>query len=162
VSVLALVAGCETQSEKTGHSAADAVYRNGRTYTVDPENPWAESVAIKDGRFIKIGSQAGMVGGKVCRILAESGRKVRALVRNTSNPEKVARLKGLGAEVVQGDLKDPASLAAACRCVITERIKVSPDGRTFDSTVRNQALGAKGEPAEGGGEAKGRATRTGL
>jgi hypothetical protein len=47
----------------------------------------------------------------------------------------------------------------ASRGVITERIKISPDGETFDSTIRYEALGTKGEPAEGGGEAKGRATR---
>jgi uncharacterized protein YbjT (DUF2867 family) len=57
----------------------------------------------------------GMLGGEVCRLLAEQGKPVRALVRETSNSEKVARLRGLGAEVVRGDLKDRASLEAACR-----------------------------------------------
>ena len=31
----------------------------------------------------------GMVGGEVCRLLAAAGKPVRALVRPTSNPEKV-------------------------------------------------------------------------
>lgn len=57
----------------------------------------------------------GLLGGEICRLLAEQGKAVRALVRDTSNPEKVARLRGLGAEVVRGDLKDRASLEAACR-----------------------------------------------
>jgi uncharacterized protein YbjT (DUF2867 family) len=57
----------------------------------------------------------GMLGGEICRLLAEQGKAVRALVRETSNSEKVTRLRGLGAEVVRGDLKDPASLEAACR-----------------------------------------------
>jgi uncharacterized protein YbjT (DUF2867 family) len=57
----------------------------------------------------------GMLGGEICRLLAEQGKAVRALVRETSNSEKVARLRGLGAEVVRGDLKDRASLEAACR-----------------------------------------------
>ena len=57
----------------------------------------------------------GMLGGEICRLLAEQGKAVRGLVRETSNPEKVARLRGLGAEVVCGDLKDRASLEAACR-----------------------------------------------
>ena len=35
-----------------------------------------------------------------CRLLTEQGQPVRALVRATSNPEKVARLKGLGADQV--------------------------------------------------------------
>jgi uncharacterized protein YbjT (DUF2867 family) len=62
-----------------------------------------------------IAGATGMLGGEICRLLAERGKVVRALVRATSNPEKVARLRGLGAEVVRGDLKDRASLVAACR-----------------------------------------------
>ena len=42
----------------------------------------------------------GLVGGEICRILAEAGRSVRALVRTTSSPEKIARLKSLGASIV--------------------------------------------------------------
>jgi NADH dehydrogenase len=57
----------------------------------------------------------GMLGGEICRLLAEQGRPVRGLVRETSNAANVTRLKGLGAEVVRGDLKDRTSLAAACR-----------------------------------------------
>ncbi len=57
----------------------------------------------------------GTLGGEICRLLAEQGKAVRALVRETSHPEKVAHLSDLGAEVVRGDLKDRASLAAACR-----------------------------------------------
>ncbi len=59
----------------------------------------------------------GMLGSEICRLLAEQGKPVRALVRETSNPERVARLKGLGAEVVRGDLKDRASLKKLCRNV---------------------------------------------
>ncbi|MGI9342867.1 MAG: amidohydrolase [Gammaproteobacteria bacterium] len=35
---------------------ADAVYLNGSIYTVDGQNPWSEAVAIRDGRFIHVGS----------------------------------------------------------------------------------------------------------
>lgn len=57
----------------------------------------------------------GMLGGEICRLLAEQGSAVRVLVRDSSNPEKVERLRGLGAEVLRGDLKDRASLEKACR-----------------------------------------------
>jgi uncharacterized protein YbjT (DUF2867 family) len=43
------------------------------------------------------------------------GKPVRALVRTTSNPSAVARLRDLGVEFAVGDLKDPASLQPACR-----------------------------------------------
>jgi uncharacterized protein YbjT (DUF2867 family) len=57
----------------------------------------------------------GILGSEICRLLAEKGVPVRALVRSTSNPDKVAQLKALKAEVVIGDLKDRRSLDAACR-----------------------------------------------
>ncbi len=59
----------------------------------------------------------GMVGSEVCRRLTAAGKPVRALVRATSDQAKVEGLKGFGVEIVQGDLRDPASLAAACRGV---------------------------------------------
>jgi predicted amidohydrolase YtcJ len=37
---------------------ADAVYTNGKIYTVDETRPWAEAVAIKDGKFVVVGSAA--------------------------------------------------------------------------------------------------------
>lgn len=45
------------------------------------------------------------------------------------------------------------------RGVFTERITVSPDGQAFTSTIRYEARGLSGEPAAGGGEARGRAVR---
>jgi len=36
--------------------AADTVYTNGKIYTVDEAQPWAEAVAIKDGKFLAVGS----------------------------------------------------------------------------------------------------------
>jgi NADH dehydrogenase len=56
----------------------------------------------------------GMLGGEICRLLSERTQAVRALVRTTSSPEKVARLKNLGVELAYGDLKDRSSLDAAC------------------------------------------------
>jgi uncharacterized protein YbjT (DUF2867 family) len=65
--------------------------------------------------MILIVGATGMLGGEICRLLGERGGALRALVRQTSDPEKVERLAGLGAEVVRGDLRDRASLEAACR-----------------------------------------------
>lgn len=61
----------------------------------------------------------GILGSEICRQLTAQGRAVKALVRDTSNPEKIAQLKSLGAEIVRGDLKNPPSLNAACRDVST-------------------------------------------
>jgi hypothetical protein len=35
---------------------ADTVYKNGKIYTVDKNKPWVEAVAIKDGKFLIVGS----------------------------------------------------------------------------------------------------------
>jgi len=37
---------------------ADTAYTNGRIYTVNDAQPWAEAVAIKDGTFLVVGSNA--------------------------------------------------------------------------------------------------------
>ena len=57
----------------------------------------------------------GLLGGEICRLVTQRGKPVRALVRGTSNPDRVAHLKSVGAEQVRGDLKDRPSLDAACR-----------------------------------------------
>ena len=37
-------------------TSADAVYHTGKIYTVNPENPWAQAVAITDGKITFVGS----------------------------------------------------------------------------------------------------------
>jgi uncharacterized protein YbjT (DUF2867 family) len=97
----------------------------------------------------------GMVGGEICRLLAEQGTAVRALVRESSNAEKVTRLRGLGAEVARGDLKDRSSLEAACRgasaVVSTASSTLSrQEGDSIESVDRQGQLNLI-EAAEGAG-----------
>ncbi len=48
-------AACRTEPRVT----ANAIYKNGRIYTVNENNPWVEAVAIKDdGKFLRVGSNA--------------------------------------------------------------------------------------------------------
>lgn len=58
----------------------------------------------------------GRLGGRIAADLLGRGASVRALVRQPSQGEA---LRAAGAEIVVGDLRDPASLAAACRGVET-------------------------------------------
>ena len=48
------------------------------------------------------------------------------------------------------------------RGVLTERITLSADGRTFTSTIRCEMFGMRGEPVEGSGAAQGQAERIGF
>lgn len=60
----------------------------------------------------------GFVGAAVVRALLDAGRPVRAFVRATSDRRN---LEGLDAEIAEGDIRDPESLAAAmrgCRAVL--------------------------------------------
>jgi NADH dehydrogenase len=66
----------------------------------------------------------GLLGGMIARLLLERGEPVRILVRRNSPSEQLAKL-GMatpaqslveaGAQPIFGDLKDPASLDAACQ-----------------------------------------------
>ena len=40
--------------------SADIVLNNGSIYTVDAAQPWAEAVAIEDGRFVYVGDAEGV------------------------------------------------------------------------------------------------------
>src|SRR5262245_40045878 len=57
------------------------------------------------------------LGGEICRQLRASAQPVRALVRPTSNADRLANLARIGVELVQGDLRTPRSLRDACRGV---------------------------------------------
>lgn len=52
---LLLFAACQSLQRD---NVADTVYTNGRIYTVNEAQPWAEAVAIKDGKFLVVGSNA--------------------------------------------------------------------------------------------------------
>jgi predicted amidohydrolase YtcJ len=59
--VILLLAVSACSSEREGLDApADTVLVNGRIYTVDPAQPWAEAVAIRDGRYVYVGASAGV------------------------------------------------------------------------------------------------------
>ena len=66
--------------------------------------------------MILIAGATGQLGSAVARELVAKGQKIRALVRPTSNYE---HLKSLGAELATGDLRDEASVRAACQDVDT-------------------------------------------
>jgi uncharacterized protein YbjT (DUF2867 family) len=72
----------------------------------------------------------GFVGRNLVRRLRQDGIAVRALVRNAA---KAARLRDLGAELVEGDISDPASLEAAmegCEKVV-HLVGIIQEGRGF-------------------------------
>ena len=65
--------------------------------------------------MILIVGATGSLGTEITRQLAKKGQSIRAMVRPTSDQAKVDILRGLGAEIVWGEMQDPASLDAACQ-----------------------------------------------
>lgn len=92
--------------------------------------------------MILIAGATGYLGSEIVRRLIDRGDQVRALTRVTSAPEKVERLRRFGAQIVQGDLRDPRSLLAACagvQAVISTAttILTSQPGDSFEATDRD-------------------------
>ncbi|HEU5154729.1 MAG TPA: SDR family oxidoreductase, partial [Gemmatimonadales bacterium] len=100
-------------------------------------------------------SGTGALGMEACRLLAARAEPTRALVRASSSPEKLTELKELGAELTTGDLKDPASLRAACRgvsAIISSATSVhSQDPANSIETVDRQGQLALIDAAEAAG-----------
>lgn len=64
--------------------------------------------------MILIVGASGRLGSAVVQHLLAQGESIRVMTRN---PPGLAHLKKQGVEIVSGDLRDPASLASACRGV---------------------------------------------
>ena len=77
ISLIALCAACSGESSDAGTEfPAELVFRGGGVYTVNPEQPWAESVAIDAGRIIAVGTdeQVGSRIGASTRIVDLDGK----------------------------------------------------------------------------------------
>ena len=53
------LAACGKSADSVAVDAADRVFLNGAIYTVDEDRSWAEAVAVKDGRIVYVGDNAG-------------------------------------------------------------------------------------------------------
>ncbi|MCU1517024.1 MAG: NAD-dependent epimerase/dehydratase family protein [Pseudarthrobacter sp.] len=76
--------------------------------------------------MILVVGATGDLGSRITRRLRAEGQPVRCLVRTGSND---AGLRGIGAEVVGGDLTVPASLGAACEGIDTVIATATAMGR---------------------------------
>lgn len=86
----------------------------------------------------------GYLGGEICRRLVKEQQTVRALVRSTSDAAALDQLHSLGVALVEGDLKDPASLARACKDIDTVF--------STATTTRTRQQGDTIESADGQGQ----------
>lgn len=76
--------------------------------------------------MILVAGATGELGGRIARLLVDRGQVVRALVRPSTD---ATALTAIGVEVVRGDLRDPASLAATMEGATTVVTTVNAIGR---------------------------------
>ena len=62
---------------------------------------------------VLVAGATGFLGSEICRQLISKNKNVKGLVRATSDSNKVAHLKQLGVETIEGDLKNKDSLKNA-------------------------------------------------
>ena len=84
---------------------------------------------------ILVTGATGAQGGATARALLARGHRVRVLARNPTSPAALD-LRDCGAELVRGDMDDPASLAAAVRGVVGVFSVQVPDTKGDDSERR--------------------------
>jgi oxidoreductase len=107
---------------------------------VTPDPPG--STDPSGGELCLITGATGFIGGHLAARLAGAGRRVRCLVRPTSD---TAHLERLGVELVDGDLTDAGSLARAaqgCRRVLHGAAMVS-DWGTVEEIRRVNVAGTR-------------------
>ncbi len=97
---------------------------------------------MKTPPLVLVVGATGALGRPVVRRLRAAGVPVRALCRH---PERGADLAALGAEVVAGDLTDPASLQRACQGV--QRVLAAAHGLLGRGRWRSEAVDDAGHRA---------------
>lgn len=102
----------------------DLVMTNGRFYTLDPRNPIAEAVAVKDGRFFAIGSSAeisGLAGDHTKRVDVNGRCVIPGIFDSHAHMVEV----GLKLAAIRLDeCQSPAEMMELVR----ERAKTTPPG----------------------------------
>src|SRR4051812_4975455 len=83
-------------------------------YTKSPAMKDVKNWSLGDYMHVLVLGATGFIGGQIARALVERGHSVRALRRATSS---LLAIDGLPLEIVQGDLRDRASLLAAMQGV---------------------------------------------
>jgi hypothetical protein len=51
---------CLTSCDRESQESADLILTGAKVFTSNVQRPWAEAVAIKNGRFIYVGDAAGV------------------------------------------------------------------------------------------------------
>src|SRR5688500_13104426 len=73
-------------------------------------------------KIILVAGSTGNLGGRIVNALLKKGAIVRAIVRQTTDPEKIQKLEALGVQVIKVDMLNVQEVAKACvgaACVVS-------------------------------------------
>jgi predicted amidohydrolase YtcJ len=117
---IAVLAACGSKEPKetaeTPRAGADLVLRGGRIFTVDDRQPWAQAVAIRDGRFVYVGDDAGVQGfiGARTRISELGGKlAIPGLVDAHTHPGNMGHYGAKRAAITATDHQEVLAQIAA-------------------------------------------------
>src|SRR3546814_2720916 len=91
--VLAIAGGAAPRAAQQ-RASADMILNNARVYTVEARQPWAEAVAIQDGRIVAVGreAQVGTLRAEATRVVDVGGR-LRSEEHTTEIPTRMRTAK---------------------------------------------------------------------
>ena len=74
VSLCLAISGCTTLRSKS--AVAGNVFANGKIYTVNAQQPWAEAVAVKGNKIVYVGDSAGVAAyqGEGTKVIDLAGK----------------------------------------------------------------------------------------
>lgn len=75
-----------------------------------------------DNAIIVLAGATGNLGGRIARAALKRGAKVRAIVRQSSDPDEVEELQKMGAEIAEVDFNNLSELTEACSggsCIVS-------------------------------------------
>jgi hypothetical protein len=96
-------------------------------------------------KTILVAGATGDLGKRICRELIQKGVEVRAIVRASTDPEKIKVLEKMGVTIFEIDLNDVNQIAEACNgvsCVVSSLAGLSDVIIDLQKNVLNGALQA--------------------
>jgi predicted amidohydrolase YtcJ len=98
---MVIISGCGDKVKPTATLVANYVLTNGKVYTVDKTQPWAEAVAIKGNKIIFVGSSADAkkLIGKNTKVADLGGRMVMPGIIDSHLHPMLAAIAGSGLRV---------------------------------------------------------------
>lgn len=111
-------ASAAAQAQPKSQGAADLVVTNAAIYTVNAKQPWATAVAVKDGKFVAVGSDKQVqrwVGPKTQRVDLQGSMVIPGINDVHAHPVEGAYEALYHCAIApQGDLKTVLSQVTAC------------------------------------------------